>query len=90
MGSPLGTIFENAFLCHFEKEWLLECSPDTLSKVFKTYVGDIFVMFLCHSHLKNFMNYMNTKHPNIKFTSELRKMTLSFSYMLKLLVGITN
>ena len=27
-------------------------------------------MFLCQSHLKDFVNYTNTKHPNIKFTSE--------------------
>ena len=24
MGSPLGPILENAFLCHFEKKWLSE------------------------------------------------------------------
>ena len=27
-------------------------------------------MFLCQSHLKDFVNYMNIKHPNIKFTAE--------------------
>ena len=27
-------------------------------------------MFLYQSHLKDFVSYMNTKHPNIKFTSE--------------------
>ena len=69
MGSPLGPILANAFLCHFEKQWLSECPPDFLHKVFKRYVDDIFVMFLCQSHLKDFVNYMNTKHPNIKFTS---------------------
>ena len=34
-------------------------------------------MFLCQSHLKDFVNYMNTKHPNIKFTSVFRKATFS-------------
>ena len=47
MGSPLGPILTNAFLCHFEKQWLSECPPDFLPKVFKRYVDDIFVMFLC-------------------------------------------
>ena len=61
MGSPLGPILANAFLCHFEKQWLSECPPDFLPKVFKRYVDDIFVMFLCQSHLKDFVNYMNTK-----------------------------
>ena len=73
MGFPLGPILANAFLCHFEKQWLSECPPDFLPKVFKRYVDDIFVMFLCQSHLKNFVNYMNTKHPNSKFTSEFEQ-----------------
>ena len=30
-------------------------------------------MFLCQSHLKDFVNYMNTKHPNTKFTSEIEQ-----------------
>ena len=30
MGSPLGPILANAFLCHFEKQWLSECPPDIL------------------------------------------------------------
>ena len=34
-------------------------------------------MFLCQSHLKDFVNYMNTKHANIKFTSVFRKATFS-------------
>ena len=46
---------------------------DILPKVFKRYVDDIFEMFLCQSHLKDFVNYMNTKHPNIKFTSEFEE-----------------
>ena len=25
MGSPLGPILVNAFLCHFEEQWLSEC-----------------------------------------------------------------
>ena len=80
MGSPLGSILANAFLCHFEKQWLSECPPDFLPKVFKRYVDDIFVMFLCQSHLKDFVNYMNTKHPNIKFTSEFEQNDL-FSFL---------
>ena len=80
MGSPLGPILANACLCHFEKQWLSECPPDILPKVFKRYVDDIFVMFLCQSHLKDVVNYMNTKHPNIKFTSEFEE-NYSFSFL---------
>ena len=27
MGSPLGLILVNAFLCHLEKQWFSECPP---------------------------------------------------------------
>ena len=60
--------------------WLSECPPDILPKTFKRYVDDIFVMFLCQSHLKDFVNYMNTKHPNIKFTLEFEE-NYSFSFL---------
>ena len=81
MGSQLGPILANTFLCHFEKQWLSQNVPlDILPKVFKRYVDDIFEMFLCQSHLKDFVNYMNTKHPNIKFTSEFEEND-SFSFL---------
>ena len=54
--------------------------PDILPKVFKRYVDDIFVMFLGQSNLKDFVNYMKTKHPNIKFTSEFEEND-SFSFL---------
>ena len=80
MGPPPVPILANAFLCHFEKQWLSKCHPDILPKVFKRYVDDIFVMFLCQSNLKDFVNYMKTKHPNIKFTSEFEE-NESFSFL---------
>ena len=79
MGAPLCLILANAFLCHFEKQWFSECPPDILPKVFKRYVDDFLVMFLCQSHLKEFLNYMNTRHPNIKFISEFEEND-SFSF----------
>ena len=43
-------------------------------------LDDIFLMFLCQSQLKDFVNYMNTKHPSIKFTSEFEEND-SFSFL---------
>ena len=43
-------------------------------------LDDIFLMFLCQSHLKDIVNYMNTKHPNIKFISEFEEND-SFSFL---------
>ena len=56
----LDPILANAFLCHFETQWLSERASDILPKIFKTYVDDIFAMFLCQSHLNDLVNYMNT------------------------------
>ena len=60
--------------------------PDILPKVFKRYVDDIFVMFLCQSDLKDLLNYMKTKHPNIKFTSEFEEND-SFSFLDAKIIG---
>ena len=70
MGSPLGPTLANAFLCHYEKIWLHECSSQFKPVVYKRYFDDIFVLFKSKEHLKLFINYMNSKHSNIKFTFE--------------------
>ena len=41
MGSHLSPNLVNAFLCHFEKQWLSESPPDISPKDFKRYVDDI-------------------------------------------------
>ena len=79
MDSPLGPILECIFMS-FWKPVALRIPPDNLPKVFKRYVEDIFVMFLCQSHLKDFVNYVNTKHPNIKFAPEFEEND-SFSFL---------
>ena len=71
MGSSLRPTLANAFLCHYEKEWL-DSSPNKFkSKLYKRYLDDIFVMFRSRNHVKNFVDYMNTKHPNIRFTFDI-------------------
>ena len=78
MGSPLGPMLANAFLCQFEKKWLSHFPPDFLSKVFKRFVVDNFIMFLCKTQLNEFVVYMNTKHSNIKLTLEFEEDSFSF------------
>ena len=71
MGSSLRPTLANAFLCHYEKGWL-DSSPNKFkSKLYKRYLDDIFVMFRSRNHVKNFVDYMNTKHPNIRFTFDI-------------------
>ena len=57
MDSPLGPTLANAFLCHFQKQWLSDCPQDFCPNIYRRYVDDIFVT-------------LNTKHPNIKFIFE--------------------
>ena len=70
MGSPLGPILANAFLCHSEKTCLNECPSQFQPVVYRRYVDDIFDLFKSKEHVRLFVNYMNSKHKNIKFTFE--------------------
>ena len=71
MGSPCGPTLANAFLCHFEKIWLEDCPSDFKPYIYRRYVDDTFLMFRDPSHIDHFLEYLNNKHPNIKFTKEL-------------------
>ena len=47
-----------------------ECSVQFAPKYYRRYVDDIFLLFKAKDHVKNFLRYMNSRHPNIKFTCE--------------------
>ena len=80
MGSPLEPTLANAFLCHYEREWLDSCPIEFKPKLYKKYVYYIFVMFRSRDHVKKFVDYMNTKYPNIRFTFEIEDQT-RFSFL---------
>ena len=70
MGSPLGPSLASTFLAHYEQIWLNDCPNEFKPVYYKRYVDDIFVLFRSPHHLEKFNEYLNTKHANIKFTSE--------------------
>ena len=70
MGSSLGPSLVNTFLAHYEQIWLNDCPDEFKPVYYKRYVDDIFVLFRSPHHLEKFNEYLNTKHANIKFTSE--------------------
>ena len=80
MGSPLGPTLANAFLCHYEKQWLDNCPSSFKPIVYERYVDDIFVLFSSKEHLQLFVDYMNQQHRCIKFTSETEQKN-SFSFL---------
>ena len=59
MGSPLGPMLANAFLVHFEKNWLQNCLSDFKPHYYRRYVGGIFVLFTSPKHLEAFRNFLN-------------------------------
>ena len=70
MGSPLGHALENIFSCHYEKEWLGNCSLPFKTMICKRYVDDILVLFSLKRTPTTFVDYMNKQRKCLKFTSE--------------------
>ena len=73
MGLPLGPTFANIFLSFHEKSWMDDCPPDFKPVFYRRYVDDCFILFSSSDHAPKFLNYLNSKHQNIKFTSELEQ-----------------
>ena len=73
MGNPLGPTLANVFLCFHEQRWLDDCPIEFKPKLYRSYVDDIFLLFSDQSHVNQFYNYINSKHSNIKFTSDIEK-----------------
>ena len=70
MGSPLSPTLANAFLCHYEKEWLDNWPIHFKPVIYKRYLDDAFVLFSFKEHLQLFVDYMKKKHKRRKPTSE--------------------
>ena len=71
MGLPLGPTFANIFLAFHEKSWLETCPSEFKPVFFRRYVDDCFILFSSADHIPKFLSFLNSKHPNIKFTSEV-------------------
>ena len=71
MGSCLGPSFANAFLCHHETSWLSECPVSFKPFHYRRYVDDTFLLFDNVEQVPLFLDYLNSKHNNIKFTYEI-------------------
>ena len=70
MGSPLGPILANIFMCHFESTAIAEYLG-ILPLNYNRYVDDCFLIFCTKAQCDVFFNYLNSRHPNIKFTKEV-------------------
>ena len=71
MGSPLGPVLANIFMCHFEEKWVM--SGQVCPSFWYRYVDDTFTMFENKDTANGFLHYLNSRHNSIKFTIELEQ-----------------
>ena len=71
MGSPLGPVLDNIFMCHFEEQWV--SNTVACPSIWFRYVDDTFSLFDNKDKATSFLHYLNNRHPNIKFTIELEE-----------------
>ena len=72
MGSPLGPVLANIFMCHFETN-AINNYLGVLPSVYTRYVDDCFLIFNSKKSCNCFFSYLNKIHPNIKFTQEVEE-----------------
>ena len=68
MGSPLGPLMANTFLCSIEKK--LE-QDNKLPEFYRRYVDDTFAMMKNVPAAEDFLSTLNSCHPSINFAMEL-------------------
>ena len=69
MGSPLGPSLANFFLGYLETTFFQ--SNLYFPQFYCRYVDDIFAVFKNEQDIDNFFNYINSVHPNMKFTKDV-------------------
>ena len=69
MSSPYAPVLANIFMGFRESKQLNEYNLNK-SKFYFRYVDDVLAAFDNEQDLLNFLNFLNNRHPNIKFTIE--------------------
>ena len=71
MGSPLGPLFANVFMCELENDILPQLENHMV--LWHLYVDDTFT-FINPNIMNNVLDKLNTYHPNVQFTYEIEKL----------------
>ena len=69
MGFPLAPVLANLFMGHHEKSWLENFDASEIL-FYRRYVDDTFCLFHFENDALLFFHYINSRHPNIRFTME--------------------
>ena len=85
MGSPLAPVLANIFMNFYESKWLNEYNL----KFYLRYVDDILAAPEKEQDSLNFLNFLNNKHRNIKFTLE-KQVNCSIAFLDVFISGTDN
>ena len=88
MGSPLASILANIFMGFHGSKWFNEYNPNK-PKFYLRYVDDILAPFDNEQESLNFLNFLNNRHPNIKFKIE-KETNRSIVFLDVVISGINN
>ena len=88
MGSPLALVLANIFMGFHESKWLNEYNLNK-PKLYLRYVDDILTAFDNEQDSLNFLNFLNNRHRNIKFTTE-KQINHSITFFDVFISGINN
>ena len=88
MGSPLAPVLSNIFMGFNESKWLTEYNLNK-RKFYLRYANEILAAFDNEQDSLNFLNFLNNRHPNIKFTIE-KQISHSITFLDAFISGINN
>ena len=88
MGSHLPPVFANIFMNFYESKWLNDYNLNK-PKLYLRYVDDILATFDKEQDSLNFLNFLNKRLPNIKFTIE-KQISHSIAFLDVFISGINN
>ena len=88
MGSHLASVLTNIFMVFYESKWLNEYNLNK-STFYLRYVDKILAAFDKEQDSLSFLNFVNKRHPNIKFTIE-KQINHSITFLDVFISGINN
>ena len=88
MGSPLALAFAGIFMVFHKSKWLNEFNLNK-PKFYLRYVDEVLAAIDNEQDSLNFLNVLNNRHPNIKFTIE-KQINHSIAFLDVFISGINN
>ncbi|KAL5263627.1 hypothetical protein ACHWQZ_G008854 [Mnemiopsis leidyi] len=71
MGSSLGPVLANIWMCHLEEQYIFSNRDVTLPSFYRRYVDDAFCIFKNREEIFAFHEFLNSLHVSTKFDFEL-------------------